>query len=123
MVPEGSSRALGKGLLGKRGLRQLFNAQFDRMKAVRLLNLSSVSSTLHRTLAKVCKLKPPSYSLTYRLLGIRNTTTVFDNPARERVRLVSGSVFRVSNKLIFYQPRLVPADGVLVVISTVVSFS
>ncbi|KAH9898385.1 vacuolar protein sorting-associated protein 13 [Cubamyces lactineus] len=30
--------------------------------------------------------------------GIRNTTTVFDNPARDRVRL----------------PRLVPADGVLV---------
>ena len=49
--------------------------------------------------------------------GIRNTTTVFDNPARERVRLVSKRVdgFDATYLILLLQPRQVPADGVLVV--------
>ena len=49
--------------------------------------------------------------------GIRNTTTVFDNPARDRVRMVSGRLARGNVKLtrIPSQPRHIPADGVLVV--------
>lgn len=34
-----------------------------------------------------------------RLLGIRNTTTVFDKPERDRVRLVSNCVFHEINHL------------------------
>jgi hypothetical protein len=46
--------------------------------------------------------------------GIRNTTTVFDIPERDRVRLVSLCYF--ANLLYScLQPRHVPADGVLVV--------
>jgi len=47
--------------------------------------------------------------------GIRNTTTVFDNPERDRVRAV-----RITLKLrcfvllkIFLKARLIPHDGVL----------
>lgn len=48
--------------------------------------------------------------------GIRNTTTVFDAPDRDRVRMVRHLQFIVSSIFSWYfqQPRHTPADGVLV---------
>jgi len=45
---------------------------------------------LHQTSAKVCSHRMCHYHTSQPTIGIRNTTTVFDEPARERVRLASG---------------------------------
>jgi hypothetical protein len=50
--------------------------------------------------------------------GIRNTTTVFDKPERDRVRPVGDHKRPFANHqflLYLIQPRHVPPDGVLVV--------
>ena len=46
--------------------------------------------------------------------GIRNTTTVFDTPARERVRVASSHPVSDCRRLYSRQPRHTPADGVLI---------
>jgi hypothetical protein len=57
--------------------------------------------------------------LAYRRSGIRNTTTVFDKPERDRVRLVSdySNPHGPPLTLPCLQPRHVPPDGILVVSS------
>ena len=49
-------------------------------------------------------------------IGIRNTTTVFDLPQKDRIRKVPFCLYNTNNigaKHYNKQPRLIPADGIL----------
>jgi len=89
----GFFKGVGKGLVGFVIILRCPAYGCDltiRFQAVPSRNPWSVFLILHRTSAKVCSYRAYRYYTPRPAIGIRNTTTVFDEPARERVRLASG---------------------------------
>lgn len=81
-----SSKVSEKGLLGMRSPSPIVSSHVSLVRSLNLLLVFLILYRTYRLVSITSKISSPDLEISP--LGVRNTTTVFDNPERDRVRLV-----------------------------------